>query len=86
MAIMLAATVVTALRGSRWPAGLAMAAAAMLICDAWFDVVTSANEVDFWIALASAAAVDLPLAVVCIVVSHRALESRPHLPNRRSRC
>jgi hypothetical protein len=86
MAIVLAATVVAALRGSRWLAGLAMAAAAMLVCDAWFDVVTSANGLDFWIAFGSAAAVEVPLAVVCLLVSHRTLESRAHRPNRRSRC
>ena len=73
MAAVLAATVVAALRGSTWLAGLAMAAAAMLVCDAWFDVVTSASAVDFWVALVSALVVELPLAVVCVVVSRRAL-------------
>ena len=77
MAVVLAATVAAALRGSAWLAGLAMAAAAMLFCDAWFDVVTSASEVDFWVALASAVVVELPLAVVCVVVSRRAARARP---------
>src|SRR5262249_4240896 len=56
MAVVLAATVGAALRGSAWLAGLATAAAAMLVCDAWFDVVTSASAIDFWFALASATA------------------------------
>jgi hypothetical protein len=51
-----------------------MASAAMLLCDAWFDVVTSANDVDLGVALGSAAIVELPLAVVCVVVSRRALD------------
>jgi len=75
MAIVLAATVGAALRGSSWLAGLAMGAAAMLVCDAWFDVVTSANAVDFWVALGSATAIELPLALVCVVVSRRALDA-----------
>jgi hypothetical protein len=69
MAAVLLATVLAALRGSPWLPGLAMAAAAMLLCDAWFDVVTSAEELDFWIALVSAAFVELPLAAVCVLVS-----------------
>ena len=74
LAIVLGATVVVALRGSAWLPGLAMASAAMLLCDAWFDVVTSANDVDLGVALGSAAIVELPLAVVCVVVSRRALD------------
>src|SRR5262245_27112184 len=76
MALVLAATVAAALRGSGWFVGLAMAAAAMLVCDAWFDVVTSASEVEFWAALASAVVVELPLALVCVVVSRRAARSQ----------
>jgi len=43
-----------------------MGAAAMLVCDAWFDVVTSASAIDFGVALGSAVVVELPLAVVCV--------------------
>ena len=76
LAIVLAATVTAALRGSDWLAGLALAAAAMLVCDAWLDVVTSASAVEFSVALVSAAVVELPLAIVCVFVSRRALAGR----------
>jgi hypothetical protein len=76
LAAMLILTVAAALRGSAWLPGLAMAAAAMLLCDAWFDVVTSANELDFWLALASALVVELPLALVCVFASRSAVRER----------
>ena len=77
LALVLAATVVAALRGSAWLAGLALSAAVMLVCDAWLDVVTSASAVELSVALASAAVVELPLAVVCVLVSRRALSAIP---------
>ena len=75
LAVALLATVVAAVRGSPWLSGLATAATAMLLCDAWFDVVTSASRLDLWLALASAVAVELPLALVCVVVSRSALRT-----------
>ncbi len=80
MAAVLLATVVAAVRGSAWLTGLALAAAAMLLCDAWFDVVTSARPVDLWVAVASAVAVELPLAAICVVVSRSALRGRGYSP------
>ena len=73
LAAVLVATVVAALRGSAWLPGLALAAAAMLLCDAWFDVVTSADRTDLVIALTSAAVVELPLALVCALVARSAV-------------
>jgi hypothetical protein len=82
MAVVLIATVVAAVRGSGWLTGLAMAAAAMLVCDAWFDVVTSAPD-ERWVAVASALVVELPLAVVCVLVSRSAVYS-PATSRRRN--
>ena len=82
MAVVLIATVVAAVRGSAWLTGLAMAAAAMLVCDAWFDVVTSAPD-ERWVAVASALVVELPLAVVCVLVSRSAVYS-PATSRRRN--
>ena len=82
MAVVLIATVVAAIRGSAWLTGLAMAAAAMLLCDAWFDVVTSAPD-ERWVAVASALVVELPLAVVCVLVSRSAVYS-PATSRRRN--
>jgi hypothetical protein len=82
MAVVLIATVVAAVRRSGWLTGLAMAAAAMLVCDAWFDVVTSAPD-ERWVAVASALVVELPLAVVCVLVSRSAVYS-PATSRRRN--
>ena len=76
IAITLLATVAAAVRRSAWLAVIAGAAAAMLLCDAWFDVVTSSDRLDLWLALAAALAVELPLAGVCILVARGALSLR----------
>ena len=73
LGVALLATVIAAVRGSHWFPGFAMAAAAILLCDAWFDIVTSTSGLDFWLALASAAVVELPLGVVCVVAARSVL-------------
>lgn len=73
LAAILLATVVAAFRRSSWLSSLALAAAAMLVCDAWFDVVTSGTRLEMWLSFAGAILVELPLAVLCLVVSRRAL-------------
>ncbi|MCY7303489.1 MAG: hypothetical protein LH654_10765 [Thermoleophilia bacterium] len=73
LAALLLATVVAALRQSRWLSSLALAAAATLVCDAWFDVSTSGSNFEMWLAFAGAVVVEVPLAVLCVVVSRRAL-------------
>ena len=56
--------------------------AAFLVCDAWFDVLTSRGR-DVWIAIALAVHVELPLAAFCIWIARsveRGLEdARPYL-------
>ncbi len=69
LGVALLATVIAAVRASPWFPGFAMAAAAILLCDAWFDIVTSTSRLDLRLALASAAAVELPLGVVCVVAT-----------------
>ena len=76
LAAVLLATVVAAVRRSAWLSGLALAAAAVLLCDAWFDVVTSAGGLDLWLAVASALVLELPLAGLCVVVSRSVLTER----------
>jgi hypothetical protein len=57
---------------------VAGASAALLGADAWFDVVTAPTRGDRWVALAMAALVELPLAVVCawLAVSGQELVDR----------
>jgi hypothetical protein len=47
---------------------LAAVTGTMLVCDAWFDVVTSQSGGEMWEAVAEAALAELPLAAVCIFI------------------
>ena len=60
-----AATAWATFRGSRWLVPLAAVTATMLVCDAWFDVVTSQSGSEMWEAVAEAMLAELPLAIVC---------------------
>jgi hypothetical protein len=62
-----AATAWCAVRSSQWLVPLAAASGTMLVCDAWFDVVT-AGRGDFGEAVAEALVAELPLAVVCAFI------------------
>jgi hypothetical protein len=61
-----------AVRGSRLLAPLAAATAAMLVCDAWFDIVTSQGGGERVEAVLEALLAELPLAAVCAFVAYDA--------------
>ena len=63
---MLAATVVFSWRRRQLLFPTAFASGVLLVCDAWFDVLTSQPGADFVQALASALLLELPLAFVLI--------------------
>ena len=65
----LGATGYFALRGSRYLAISAAAASALLIVDAWFDIMTSPRR-QIPEAIVLAALVELPLAAVCAWLSY----------------
>jgi hypothetical protein len=67
-----AATAWAALRGSHWLVPLAAVTGTMLVCDAWFDVVTSQMGTELWEAVAEAAIAELPLAAVCAFIVYDA--------------
>ena len=67
LAIAVAATAWSALRRTRWLAPLAAATAAMLCCDAWFDVVTSAPSERLEAVLLASLA-EIPIAALCVAV------------------
>jgi hypothetical protein len=69
MWFVLAALAWCAIRRRPATAQLAAVAAMMLIVDAWFDVVTTANPSQRTYAIASAAIVEIPLAVLCAWVA-----------------
>ena len=50
----------------------ATAAAALLAVDAWFDILTSSSHVELAVAIAEAALVELPLAVLLILLARDA--------------
>ena len=67
-----AATAWAAVRGSYWLVPLAAVTGTMLVCDAWFDVVTSQMGSELWEAVAEAALAELPLAAVCALIVYDA--------------
>jgi hypothetical protein len=72
LACSFAATAWATLRGSQWLVPLAAVTGTMLVCDAWFDVVTSHSGGELWEAVAEAALAELPLAAVCAFIVHDA--------------
>lgn len=72
LALVLLVVAITAWRRSPWLEGAATAAATLLFVDAWFDVLTSSTRTELVAALVEAVFVELPLAVVCLVLARRA--------------
>jgi hypothetical protein len=76
LATTLIGAAVAALRRSPWVSSLAAAAATLLACDAWFDVVTARDGGPQLAALAMALFVELPLALGCLWLVRRAEMAR----------
>jgi hypothetical protein len=72
LALLLTSVAVAAWRRSPWLEGAATAAAALLVVDAWFDILTSSSGVELAVAVALAAFVELPLAALCILLARGA--------------
>ncbi len=72
LTVSFAATAWAAFRGSQWLVPLAAVTGTMLVCDAWFDVVTSQPGGETWEAVAQAAFAELPLAAVCAFIVYDA--------------
>ncbi|GAA1034122.1 MULTISPECIES: hypothetical protein [Amycolatopsis] len=60
-------------RGDRRACLTAAATSALLLADAWFDIMTAAPGPDFTLAVLMAVFAEVPLAVVCAVLATRAL-------------
>ncbi len=81
----LTSTAYFALRRSRYLSSAASATAALLVVDAWFDVMTTPAH-QRWQSILLAAAVELPLAAVCLWLSRHTdqlAERRVNLLRRR---
>lgn len=79
MAGLLLATAFAALRRAVWIQSTAAAAATMLVCDAWFDIVTASRGAEQAMAVASGLLIELPLAVICIWVARNAERAGDYL-------
>jgi hypothetical protein len=75
LALTLLGTGVGALRRAAWLQGVASAAAALLICDAWFDVLSSTSDKELFTAAALALTVELPVAAACLFVARHSEET-----------
>ncbi len=61
-----------AIRGSQWLVPAAAATGTLLLCDAWFDVVTSQGGSELLEALLEACLAELPLAALCFYIVYDA--------------
>src|SRR6476660_9762616 len=72
LALLLLAVALTAWSRSPWLEAAAAAAAVLLLIDAWFDILTASTQTERIVAVAEAALVELPLAVVCFLLARSA--------------
>jgi len=83
----MATTAYLAVRGSEWLVPFAAVTGTMLVCYAWFDVVTSIGGNDWAEAVLEAIFAELPLAAVCALIVYDAERFRQatvgRLPRRR---
>ena len=75
LAAVLAGTGIGAARQAAWLQGVAAAAATLLICDAWFDILSSTSRNELVTAVILALFVELPVAAACLFVAHHAEEA-----------
>jgi hypothetical protein len=72
LALLLLAVAVAARRRSAWFEGAATATATLLFVDAWFDLLTASTRTQLLVAALEAALVELPLALLCLLLARRA--------------
>ncbi len=72
LALLLLTVAAAAWRHSPWLEGAATATATLLFVDAWFDVLTSSTRAEFVVSVGEAIFVELPLAVVCLLLARDA--------------
>lgn len=74
LAALLVATGVGLLRRRLWVQSTATAAATMLVCDAWFDILSSQPGGERLMAVVLAVLVELPSALVCLLIARHVEE------------
>lgn len=69
LAASLLATAVALRRGSDWLGRLATMTGTLLLCDAWFDVLTASTGTELGVAAILALAAELPVAALCFLLA-----------------
>jgi hypothetical protein len=72
LSVALLATAFALVTGRQVGRSFAAATGALLLADAWFDVVTAEPGRDRWLAAALAVGAEIPLAILCFVLAHPA--------------
>ena len=62
-------TAAALLRHSPWLRSVAAATGALLLADAWFDVVTASTSRERWFAVGLAVVGEIPLATLCLALA-----------------
>ena len=74
LAVLLVATGAGLVRRKLWVQSTATAAATMLVCDAWFDVLSSRPGSERLVAIVLAVVAELPSAAVCLLIARHVEE------------
>ncbi|MDX6410598.1 MAG: hypothetical protein QOE91_114 [Gaiellaceae bacterium] len=85
LAVLLLTVAVATWRRSPWLEGAGAAAATLLFVDAWFDVLTSSTQTEVFVSIGEAVFVELPLAVLCLLLvrdAERRLQAQAFAPSR----
>ena len=69
LAVAFLATAFAAWRRRSWLPIVASATGALLVADAWFDIVLESRSDDRWVALLEAFGAELPIAAFCFAVA-----------------
>jgi hypothetical protein len=72
LVVMLVVAGISFARGRELARTLAPVIAALLVVDAWFDVVTAGDDAQLWFAIALAVFAELPIAAFCVWLAHAA--------------
>jgi hypothetical protein len=72
LAALLLGVAIAAWRRSPWLEGISTAGAALLVVDAWFDILTASTNVERTVAIVEALLVELPLAALCFLIARDA--------------